>query len=421
MRILQRGAGGDFVETRLEAELAQTRLSPPDRHLCQELAYGIVRWQATLDWLIGRKTDARPQKPMLQNLLRLGLYQIFWLDRIPAHAAVHETVELAKQIGFNSQAGFINAILRGYLRDFDTTRGLLAELKRTQPHLGYSHPEWLVARWQARWGADHTAQLMEWNNTPPKAFARVNMLKVDPGKLLTQWRDENVEYDFVRRDWIEENAVFELRSHPPLSLLPSFQQGLFYIQDPSTLLAVRELDPQPGERVLDLCAAPGGKLTALAQLMRNEGCLIAHDTTTERVKLIDQNCARLGITCVQTVLPSTLTAQTSTPFDRILIDAPCSNTGVMRRRVDLRWRIRPGEIGRLRSAQLELLGQAATLVKPGGLVVYSTCSLEPEENGDVVTEFLAAHTEFKLERSRELLPFVEAADGTFVARLVKSG
>jgi 16S rRNA (cytosine967-C5)-methyltransferase len=421
MRILQRGAGGDFVETRLEAELAQTRLSPPDRHLCQELAYGIVRWQATLDWLIGRKTDARPQKPMLQNLLRLGLYQIFWLDRIPAHAAVHETVELAKQIGFNSQAGFINAILRGYLRDFDTTRGLLAELKRTQPHLGYSHPEWLVARWQARWGADHTAQLMEWNNTPPKAFARVNLLKADPGKLLTQWRDENVEYDFVRRDWIEENAVFELRSHPPLSLLPSFQQGLFYIQDPSTLLAVRELDPQPGERVLDLCAAPGGKLTALAQLMRNEGCLIAHDTTTERVKLIDQNCARLGITCVQTVLPSTLTAQTSTPFDRILIDAPCSNTGVMRRRVDLRWRIRPGEIGRLRSAQLELLGQAATLVKPGGLVVYSTCSLEPEENGDVVTEFLAAHTEFKLERSRELLPFVDAADGTFVARLVKSG
>jgi 16S rRNA (cytosine967-C5)-methyltransferase len=421
LRILQRGAGGDFMETRLEAELAETRLSPPDRHLCQELAYGIVRWQATLDWLIGRKTDARAQKPMLQNLLRLGLYQIFWLDRIPAHAAVHETVELARQSGFDSQAGFINAILRGYLREFDTTRGLLAELKRTQPHLGYSHPEWLIARWQARWAADHTAKLMEWNNTPPKAFARVNTLKADPGKLLTQWREENVEYDFVRRDWIEENAVFELKSHPPLSLLPSFQQGLFYVQDPSTLLAVRELDPQPGENVLDLCAAPGGKLTALAQLMRNEGRLLAHDTTPERVKLIEQNCVRLGITCVQTVLPSTLNSQPATPFDRILIDAPCSNTGVMRRRVDLRWRIRPGEIGRLRSAQLELLSQAATLLKPGGLLVYSTCSLEPEENGDVVNEFLAAHADFKLERTRELLPFVEAVDGTFVARLAKGG
>ena len=186
MRVLQRGAGGDFVEARLEAELARTRLSPPDRHLCQELAYGIVRWQATLDWLIARKTDARAQKPMLHNLLRLGLYQIFWLNRIPAHAAVHETVELARQSGFQSQAGFINAVLRGFLREFDVTRGLLEELKRTQPHIGYSHPEWLVARWQKRWGADHTAQLMDWNNTPPKAFARVNTLKADPGKLLTQ-------------------------------------------------------------------------------------------------------------------------------------------------------------------------------------------------------------------------------------------
>ena len=419
MRILQRDAGGDFVEARLEAELAQTQLSPPDRHLCQELAYGIIRWQGTLDWLIGRKTDTRAQKPMLQNLLRLGLYQIFWLDRIPAHAAVHETVELAKQSGFNTQAGFINAVLRGYLRDFDVTRGLLGELKRTQPHLGYSHPEWLVARWQARWGADPTAKLMEWNNTPPKTFARANTLKADPGKLLTQWRDENVEYDFVRRDWLEENAVFELKSHPPLSLLPSFQQGLFYVQDPSTLLAVRELDPQPGESVLDLCAAPGGKLTALAQLMRNEGRLLAHDTTPERLKLIDQNCARLGITCAQTT--STLNPQPATLCDRILIDAPCSNTGVMRRRVDLRWRIRPGEIGRLRSAQLELLRQAATLLKPGGRLVYSTCSLEPEENGEVVTEFLAGHADFKLDLTRELLPFVDGVDGTFTARMVKNG
>jgi 16S rRNA (cytosine967-C5)-methyltransferase len=421
MRVLQRGSGGDFVETRLEAELARTRLSPPDRHLCQELAYGVVRWQATLDWLIGRKTDARAQKPVLQNLLRLGLYQIFWLDRIPAHAAVHETVELARQSGYNTQAGFINAVLRGYLREFDATKRLLAELKTQQPHLGYSHPEWLVARWQNRWGPDHTARLMEWNNTPPKAFARVNTLKADPGKLLTQWRDENVEYDFVRRDWIEENAVFELKSHPPLSLLPSFQQGLFYVQDPSTLLAVRELDPQPGDSVLDLCAAPGGKLTALAQLMRNEGRLLAHDTTPERLKLIEENCVRLGVACAQAVLPSALNSQPLSPFDRILIDAPCSNTGVMRRRVDLRWRIRPGEIGRLRSAQLELLRQGASLLKPGGRLVYSTCSLEPEENGDVVTEFLAGHADFKLQRTRELLPFVDGVDGTYVARLAKSG
>jgi 16S rRNA (cytosine967-C5)-methyltransferase len=419
VRVLQRGAEGDFVETRLEAALAHSRLSAADRHLCQELAYGIVRWQATLDWLIARKTEGRVQKPLLQILLRLGLYQIFWLDRIPDHAAVHETVELARQSGLHSQAGFVNAVLRGYLREFDATKRLLAELKTQQPHLGYSHPAWLVDRWQNRWGAGRAAQLMEWNNTPPKVFARVNTLKADPAKLLAQWRDEGVEYDFVRKDWIEENLLFELKSHPPLGRLPSFQQGLFYVQDPSTLLAAQELDPHRGESVLDLCAAPGGKLTYVAQLIGNEGRLLAHDTAPERLKLIEQNCARLGVTCVQTFLPSTFNSQPSTLFDRVLIDAPCSNTGVMRRRVDLRWRIRPEEIGRLRATQGELLRQAASLLKQGGTLVYSTCSLEPEENGELVNEFLSGHTDFTLERTRELLPFVEGVDGTYVARLVR--
>jgi 16S rRNA (cytosine967-C5)-methyltransferase len=419
LRVLRRVAGGEFVEGRLEAALAGSGLSAPDRHLCQELVYGIVRWQATLDWLIARKTEGREQKPMLRNLLRLGLYQIFWLDRIPEHAAVHETVELARQSGYNTQAGFVNAVLRSYLREFEATKRLLAELKREQPHLGYSHPEWLVARWHKRWGPQHTAQLLEWDNAPPKTYARVNTLKADPGKLLAQWREEDVEYDFVRRDWLEENLVFELKAHPPLSQLPSFLQGLFYVQDPSTLLAARELDPQPGERVLDLCAAPGGKLTYIAQLMRNEGCLLAHDTTPERLRLMEQNCARLGVTCAQPLLPSTLNSHASRLFDRILIDAPCSNTGVMRRRVDLRWRIRLEEIRRLQATQRGLLRQVASFLRPGGALVYSTCSLEPEENGEVVDEFLSAHSGFRLERTRELLPFGEGVDGTYVARMQK--
>ena len=409
------------MEDRLEAALAGTRLSTPDRHLCQELVYGVVRWQGALDWLITRKTEGRAQKPMLRNLLRLGLYQIFWLDRIPSHAAVNETVELARQSGYNTQAGFVNAVLRNYVREFDATKRLLAELKTEQPHVGHSHPEWLVARWHKLWGAERTAQLMDWNNTPPKTFARVNVLKADPGKLVEQWRQEGVEYDFVRRDWFEENLVFELKSHPPLSRLASFQQGQFYVQDPSTLLAVRELDPQPGESVLDLCAAPGGKLTYIAQLMRNEGRLLAHDTAADRLKLIEQNCARLGITCLQTALPSTLNTQPSTAFDRILIDAPCSNTGVMRRRVDLRWRIRWEAIAKLQATQEELLRQAAPLLRPGGTLVYSTCSLEPEENSQVVAGFLGEHPEFRLERTRELLPFVDGVDGTYVARMLRHG
>jgi 16S rRNA (cytosine967-C5)-methyltransferase len=441
----QRRPTGGFTEDLLDRALAKSRLSAVDRGLCQELVYGIVRWQATLDWLIARKTDGREQKPGLQNLLRLGLYQIFWLDRVPDHAAVHETVELVKQGGFGSQAGFVNAVLRGYLREGAATKKLLAELKVSQPAIGWSHPEWLVARWQKRWDTAKVAHLLEWNNRPPKAFARVNFLKIREGRrhgvpdqtgksetatrhpsqveftalLLNRWRDENVEYDFVRRDWLEGNLIFELKAHPPLASLASFRDGWFYIQDPSTLLAVGELKPQPGEIILDFCAAPGGKTTFLAQLMNNQGSVVAQDVSAERLKLIQENCTRLGVTCVEPVLPSTPGSRPSTGFDRILIDAPCSNTGVMRRRVDLRWRIKPPEISRLQQTQLALLEQAAPKLKSGGVLVYSTCSLEPEENSGVVQEFLHRHKEFKLEFERELLPFVDNVDGAFVARLTR--
>ena len=416
MRILKRRVTGvDYVENLLDTELAKAQLLPKDRALCQELVYGTVRWQAALDWLIARKTAGRTRKPALRDLLRLGLYQIFFLDRIPNHAAVHETVELAKQNGFGSQAGFINAVLRGYLREFDAAKRLLVELKTTQPPLGFSHPEWLWTRWQNRWGAAKTAQLMEWNNTPPKTYARVNTLKTDAGKLLAQWRDENVDYDFFRRDWTDENLVFELKSHPSLAQLASFQKGLFYVQDPSTFLAVHELNSQPGDTVLDLCAAPGGKTTYIAQLMRNQGRIVASDVSTERLKLVQENCQRLGVTCVKTKVndlarprpegerrdegkgsqPSAISNQ---QFDKVLVDVPCSNPGVMRRRVDLRWRIRPAEIERLRATQLQLLGQAASFMKPGGTLIYSTCSLEPEENGGVVECLLSKRAEFKLAR-----------------------
>jgi 16S rRNA (cytosine967-C5)-methyltransferase len=222
------------------------------------------------------------------------------------------------------------------------------------------------------------------------------------------------------QNWLPENLVFELKSHPPLSQLPSFQQGLFYIQDPSTLLAVHSLDPKPGETILDLCAAPGGKLTYMAQLVRNEARIIAHDISPERLKLVEENCARIGVTCVQTVSSSDIRHSSfNSYFDRILLDAPCSNTGVLRRRVELRWRIKPEEITRLRQIQLDLLAQAAPLLKPGGILVYSTCSLEPEENSEVVNEFLKTQSAFTLQSFRELAPFKDHVDGAYVATLLR--
>jgi 16S rRNA (cytosine967-C5)-methyltransferase len=418
-RILsQRLNNGEFTENLLETALATARLSPADRGLCHELVCGVVRWQATLDRLIARKTTpGREPRPALVNLLRLGLYQIFWLDRIPPHAAVHETVEQAKRSGYVSQSGFINAILRAYLREFDEVKKILADMKISQPALGWSHPDWLVERWRKNFGDEKTLALLEWNNTPPKTFARVNSLKTDAAKLVERWREENVEYDFCTRDWTGENLAFELKSHPPLNSLGSFRAGGFYLQDPSTLLAPVLLGAQTGETILDLCAAPGGKTTFIAQQMNNEGKIIAHDSFADRLKLIRENCTRLGVTCATAT--ATFNFQPAT-FDRVLVDAPCSNTGVMRRRVDLRWLIQPAEIERLRATQLVLLNQAATVLKPGGVIVYSTCSLEPEENSEVVKEFLAANAGFKLETERQLLPFADNVDGAYVARLKHS-
>jgi 16S rRNA (cytosine967-C5)-methyltransferase len=422
--LIERERRSTPIESLLTRELAS--LPPVDRHFCQELVYGTSRQKALLDWLIDRKSRQPNPSPAIRTLLRLGLYQLVWLDRVPDHAIVHESVELAGPFGVSAQKGFINAILRAYSRERTETRALIDRLKSSQPHLGFSHPEWLCARWLQRWGRDATRQLLEWNNAAPPTFARVNTLRTDPGQLLLQWRQENVSYGFIRHDWIPENHMFELKGHPSLAQLPSFLQGAFYVQDPSTLLASFTLNPQPGDAILDLCAAPGGKTTHLAQLTNNQTRILACDPDPERLELLRQNCARLGITCVATHLLPPDPPQNPSPsvpgfdhmrFDRVLIDAPCSNTGVMRRRVELRWRIQPDEIQRLSQVQSFLLRRGATSLEPGGVMVYSTCSLEPEENEDQIQQFLAQHPGFQLEHQRTLTPFADKVDGGYVARL----
>jgi len=406
----------EFTETLLDAALERAFLSPPDRALCHELVLGCVRWQGALDHLIAARTQGREQKAAPRVLLRMALYQLLWLDRIPAHAAVHETVELAKRMGHEAQAGFINAVLRGYSRDHQATRERLAELKVSQPALGWSHPTWLVDRWHQKLGGEATLKLLEWNNTPAWMYARHNALRMEAGKLLERWRFENVEYEFLNKPWLPENLIFQLKTHPSLIRMRTFQDGGFYVQDPSTLLAPLLLDPQPGETVLDLCAAPGGKTTFLAQMMKNEGRVVATDVAAERLKLVEENCARLGVTCVEPAQNASVGVRPSS-FDRVLVDAPCSNTGVMRRRVDLRWRMKPAELERLMDTQRGLLQRAAALVKPGGCVVYSTCSLEPEENGELVRQFLLEAKGFELEDEQQVTPWADTVDGAYAASL----
>jgi 16S rRNA (cytosine967-C5)-methyltransferase len=416
--LLGRSGTGGFIEKRLETELAQHALTPPNQRLLVELVYGVIRWQAALDDLIDRQVSRQKPDFRLRQLLRLGLYQMFWLDRIPDHAAVNETVALARKLGCASGAGFLNAVLRAFTRQKEATRQYLAELKQKQPALGYSHPAWLVERWTARWGEAETRALLEWNNTPPPIYARLNTLKWTAEDLQARWRQEGVKYEPFQADWLPKDLVFILHEHPPLASLASFNTGGFYVQDPSTLLAPLALEPQPGQMMLDACAAPGGKTSFLAQLTRNQAMITAWDTTPERLRRLQDNLQRLGVAGVS-VAAADWKAAPQACFDRILLDVPCSNTGVIRRRIELRWRLQPQEIQRLAKEQRQMLCQAARMLRPGGRLVYSTCSVEPEENQAVVRAFLLEHPGWKCLSERTLLPFKDGVDGAYAAVLTQ--
>lgn len=413
-RLLRRWEEGrDAADDLLHGALGGSSLPARDRALATEMFYGCLRQRAALDWLASQKARSGPLKPGVASLVRLGLYQLFFLDKVPAHAAVNETVKLAKRHLSPPVAGFINAILRAADRE---RPALAAALKRQPLAVSGSHPEWLVKRWLARHGEADARALVEWNNQPPRLWARVNTLRASPEGLLAKWRKAGVEAEPASGPW--QGAMIALKAAAAPEQLPGFAEGEFYIQDPSTLLAVELLDPRPGERVLDACAAPGGKTTCIAARMQDRGEIVAEDSSADRLKLVTANCARLGVRSVVIRLAREPDAG-ETWFDRVLVDVPCSNTGVMRRRVDLRWRLRPDDPRKLAAQQLRLLGAAARRVKRGGVLVYSTCSLEPEENSGVVEAFLGGNAEFTAERTVETFPPRDAMDGAYAARLTR--
>jgi 16S rRNA (cytosine967-C5)-methyltransferase len=411
--LLRSETPGDFLEHRLDSDPAYRALSGEDRRLARELASGVLRQRAALDWLIAQKTGGRNQRTEVQIVLRLGAYQLYFLDRIPDHAAVHETVSVARSFGLNAQSGFVNAVLRGLTRDRESLRAGLEQLRQVDPAIGWSHPKWLIERWSQNLTPPELQAFLLWNNTPPKTFARVNRLRTEPGALLHRWTEEGVEVSPQEFPWARPGTVFELKSHPALESLPSFREGGFYIQDPSTLLAVSVLGVKNGNRVLDYCAAPGGKTSLIAEELQGSGELVATDSSVERRDLLLENSARLGLTRIRVAA----TQDAGMEFDRVLVDAPCSNTGVLRRRVELRWRISPDEIARLARLQAALLDEAAARVRIGGFLVYSTCSIDPDENESVAHGFVSRNPGFRLDSMRSLHPARDGVDGAFCARL----
>lgn len=415
--LLKHAPGQRFAEALLDEHLREIPLASNDRALCHEIVYGSIRWQRTLDHLIDRRSDTRKQPDAVRILLRIGLYQLFWLDRIPVHAAVNETVGLANKFGISRQRGFINAVLRRYSRECEKTKTLLTNLLTENPALGNSHPEWLIESWKGQFGDENTSKLLSWNNQPAPTFARVNTLATTSETLQKRWSDEGVEYQTISLPQLPKNLFFELRAGPLPSGLQSFHDGDFYIQDPSTALACTMLDPQPNDEILDYCAAPGGKTTLLAQLANDQAKIVAHDLHANRLERVRANCERLGVKSV-TEFAAAESDLNGRKFDKILIDAPCSNTGVMRRRVDLRWRLSAEEISRLAKEQLELVLKAAAYLKPDGKLIYSTCSVDRAENEELV---IALEKEgFTTGNQASFKPFQDGVDGAFAAILTRS-
>ncbi len=398
--LLEWEKGKHFSDEILHTALERERLSPLDRAFFMETFFGVLRNLSRLDFLIGQLREDRLD-PQTRAILRLGLYQIFHM-RTADHAAVNETVNLAVRA-----RGLVNAILRRALREKDALENALAH---ASPAVATSHPQFLLTRWNAAFGPDATQRLCAWNNQPAEVHVRANGLRVTPGELLRSAPDAEPSP--------AHPLAIKVRQLP----FSWITHGLCYVQDPSTLMACDLLAPQPGDFVLDACAAPGGKTTYLAQLMRNEGRIIACDLYESRVARLRENLTRLGVTNTRALQHDCMQAGpplAPASFDRILVDAPCSNTGVIRRRVDVRWRLTDEDFLRMPAQQLALLRRTATLLKPGGTLVYSTCSLEPEENERVVEQALAAIPGLRFLESRRMLPFTDAVDGAFAAKFTR--
>lgn len=381
----------------LVAALPQTDLSREDRALAHEVVLGVLRWQKSLDYYIERYSHRSVQRLDLTVVLalRMGLYQLRHLTRIPHSAAVNESVNLVKVGGVRSAAGFVNAVLRTAARHLDDRAGDEIEDPADRASVELSHPRWLLERWSAFLGESESRALALANNQAPRAAFRVNPLKATVEEATGVLEEQGVvarESEYVAGAFLVEGE----RS----PLVRAAEQGLIYLQDEASQLVSKLLDPQAGERILDVCAAPGSKTSHIAALAKNQSWIVASDLHPQRLSTLRSNCVRLGADQVDAVA---LDGARGLPFleglptfDRVLVDAPCTGTGTLSQNPEIKWRLAAEDAERLSRSQLALLTRGAETVAVGGRVVYSTCSVEPDENEAVVARFLEANRRFRL-------------------------
>lgn len=388
--------GGAWADAALRAQLGRDGLSGPDAALCSRIVYGVTQNRLLLDFYLtaycSQKLDHL--QPPLLDILRIGAYQILFLDKVPDSAAVNTSVELAKTTGRGQAAGLVNAVLRKIVQNRNSLPPIPEREDAQYLSIRYSHPKWLVKRLLSLLGREETERFLAAGNSQPPTAAQVNSLRGSVAELREVLAAEGVSTEI--HPWLPDCLL--LSGTGDLECLNAFRKGRFYIQDPAARLAVMAMDVKPGDQVLDVCAAPGGKSFAAAIAMGDQGRVLACDLHEKKLKRIRDGAARLGLTCLETAAADGRNCRPdwTGQFDAVLVDAPCSGLGIIRKKPDVRYK-RADDLFSLPVVQHDILESASACVRPGGLLVYSTCTILPEENGQTADAFLAEHPDFSRE------------------------
>jgi len=394
-----------YINIILNELLEKNRVTTRDAAFINQITYGVVRNRNKLDWVISQFSikDLSETPIWIRNILRMGVYQLLFLDKVPDYAVCNESVQLAKKYGNPKISKFINSILRNIIRNREN---IYWPHKDREPALYisvvYSHPYWIIERWLKRFGFENTVKICKANNKIPTLVVRTNTLKVSRIELKEILEKEGI---LVKEGIFTEEALY-IKGVSNITKSSTYKEGLFQIQDEASILVSHLVAPLPGEFIIDICSAPGGKTTHLAQLMNNQGTVLAIDKNKARILMVEENCQRLGIKIVKTKLndDTKLDINFLNKADKVLVDAPCTGLGVLRRKPDLKWQAyNLKRFQRLSKLQIQILSTASNYSKIGGKLIYSTCSTEPEENEEVVSEFLDKNGNFELEGLNEFI------------------
>ena len=414
-----------YSNIELNEQIRQNRknLDEKDIGLISELVYGVTTWRLTLDEIIKKYSKIKLKKisPWIINILRMGIYQIIFLDKIPKSAAVNESVNLAKRYGHSSSSNFVNAILRKVEKtDYDDFFEIEDDIDRISKTT--SMPKWIVEELVKGNGIKIAEQICKNSNLKPNITIRVNRLKIAKKELIQKLEQKGIECKEPENEEMNTQDFLILSKVKNIENLQEFKDGFFTIQDLSAGQAAKILDPRPVEMVLDACSAPGGKTTYLAELMENKGKIKAWDIHEHRTKLVEQNANRLGINIIETQVEDVTQYDKNLDekFDKILLDVPCLGIGVIKRKPDIKWQRKPEDIEEITLIQRKILENCSKYLKKGGTLVYSTCSILKEENEEIVIKFLSENKQFEIdgENMVNILPNKEK-DGFFICKIYR--